>query len=341
MKNTIIGLFPEHKTFVEGFGGAGHIIFAKEPSQVDVYNDINEGLYLFFKLLRDEETKNKLISQIQLTPYSREEFYSCRDTYQEDDIDDIEKARRFYIKTMQSFSSIGKSWSYSKNKSRRGISQAVSKYLGNVDDNMIALINRLREIQVENLDIIELIIKYDSSDTLFYLDPPYIAETRTVSNVYDKEMPLEKHEELVDYLCKVKGKVVLSGYDNLVYDKLISNGWIKENIGTYANRNGDKDNKKTKLKDEFIWLNFDIKLQSYLEGKILKDGEKYSAEYKIKINNKDIKQRVIEVLSTFDWKSYLNCIAMRKIQQFHVVDILSKEIPEIKQKYHFIQTNNK
>lgn len=57
MKDNILKLFPEHKTFIEGFGGAGHIMFAKNPSEIDVYNDINEGLYLFFKLLRDEKNK--------------------------------------------------------------------------------------------------------------------------------------------------------------------------------------------------------------------------------------------------------------------------------------------
>ena len=65
-------------------------------------------------------------------------------------------------------------------------------------------------------------------------------------------------------------------------------------------------------------------------GKILKDGEHYSGEYKIKINNDKLKQQIINVLNNFDWKSYLNCIAMRKIQQFHIVDVLIKSIPEIK-----------
>ena len=64
-------------------------------------------------------------------------------------------------------------------------------------------------------------------------------------------------------------------------------------------------------------------------GKILEDHESYSAEYKIQIHNYKLKHKIIEVLSTFNWKEYLNCIAMRKIQQFHIVDILKKQIPEI------------
>ena len=65
-------------------------------------------------------------------------------------------------------------------------------------------------------------------------------------------------------------------------------------------------------------------------GKILQGNERYSAEYKIKIHNEELKDDIIRVLTTFNWKEYLSCIAMRKIQQFHIVDVLKKEIPQIK-----------
>ena len=78
---------------------------------------------------------------------------------------------------------------------------------------------------------------------------------------------------------------------------------------------------------------FDVRLCYWGDGtagKILKDGEHYAAEYKIKINNDNLKQKIVKVLSEFEWKEYLNCIAMRKIQQFHIVDVLKEKIPEIK-----------
>ena len=65
-------------------------------------------------------------------------------------------------------------------------------------------------------------------------------------------------------------------------------------------------------------------------GKILKDSEHYSAEYKIKVNNPQLKDKIVDVLTNFDWKKYLNCIAMLKIQQHHIVQVLKKYIPEIK-----------
>lgn len=112
----------------------------------------------------------------------------------------------------------------------------------------------------------------------------------------------------------------------------------------YKRPDGGELNKKpvAKLKDITIYRqdskgyddrDFDIRMCYWGDGtagKILKDGESYSAEYKIKVNNKNIRDKVIEVLTTFNWKEYLNCIAMRKIQQFHIVDVLKAHIKDIK-----------
>lgn len=106
--------------------------------------------------------------------------------------------------------------------------------------------------------------------------------------------------------------------------------------------NGELNKKPiNKLKDVSIYRQdsngyanreFDIRMCYWgngSAGKILKDGENYSAEYKIKVNNDKLKSKIIDTLTRFDWKEYLNCIAMRKIQQFHIVDVLKAEIPEI------------
>jgi len=65
-------------------------------------------------------------------------------------------------------------------------------------------------------------------------------------------------------------------------------------------------------------------------GKILKEGEKYSGEYKIKINNSDLKEDIIKVLSSVNWRKELNSIAMLRIKQYDVITILKKYIPQIK-----------
>lgn len=65
-------------------------------------------------------------------------------------------------------------------------------------------------------------------------------------------------------------------------------------------------------------------------GKILKPGEQYAAVYKIIINNKNLRNEIMKVLIYENWKERLSCIAARKIQKFHIVELLKEKIPEIK-----------
>lgn len=255
MANDIIELFPEHTMFVEGFGGAGHIIFKKKPSDMEVYNDLHSGLYLLFKLLR--ENNEELIKAIQLTPYSREEFMADNKGSWKYEANDIEKVRKFYVEVMQAVAGKG-GWCYTKSKSRRGMCQSVSRWLGNIDENMPDLIERLREIQIENLDIIELINKYDTEDTLFYLDPPYIHDTRSAKKMYDYEMSNEKHIELVNTLLHIKGKVILSGYEHEIYKPLENAGWQKVLLGNYAKRSQKSNEGELDKGQEFVWINYKI-----------------------------------------------------------------------------------
>ena len=253
MAKDIIEIFPKHKMYVEGFGGAGHVLFRKEKSELEVYNDLHSGLYLFFKLLR--ENNEEFIRRLSLTPYSREEFENSKRWMYEDD--EIEKARKFYVRTMQSVASNG-GWCYAKSKSRRGMCQSVSRWLGNIEENLSGAIERLKEVQIENLDILDLIKKYDKEDTLFYLDPPYVPETRKQKKSYDCEMTREQHIELINTLINVKGKVILSGYDNDIYNKLLDNGWKKIILGEFSKRGQKTNNGELTKGKEFVWINYDL-----------------------------------------------------------------------------------
>ena len=253
MAKDIIEIFPEHKMYVEGFGGAAHVLFRKERSELEVYNDLHNGLYLIFKLLR--ENNEEFIRKLSLTPYSRQEFEDSKSWMYEEN--EIEKARKFYVRTMQSVASNG-GWCYTKSKSRRGMCQSVSRWLGNIEENLTSAIERLKEVQIENLDILELIKKYDKEDTLFYLDPPYIQDTRKQKKSYDCEMTNEQHKELVDVLINVKGKVILSGYDHPIYNKLLENGWSKVVLGEYAKRSEKNNEGELSKGKEFVWVNYEL-----------------------------------------------------------------------------------
>ncbi len=147
---------------------------------------------------------------VELYPYSREEFEYCRD-YWRDCVDDVERAARYFVAMRQSFNGVGKSWSRSTRESARGMSRAASKYLSAVE-RLPEIHQRLKGIQIENRDFRQIIKDFNHPDTFFYLDPPYIADTRLSPNVYEHEMTNEDHEELVESLLRIKGKAMLSGY---------------------------------------------------------------------------------------------------------------------------------
>lgn len=253
MRKAIISLFPEHKLYIEGFGGAGHVLFGKAPSEIEVYNDIDSELYNFFKVLRDKGKNKELLEKLRFTLYSREEFKKCKNS-NDIKIDEVEKARIFYVKVMQSFNGIKGSWRYSRNDSKNGMSSCVSSWLGHINNDISNVVDRFKTVQVENLDILELIKKYDTEESLFYLDPPYILQTRAANskNVYKYEMSDKQHENLVEFLLNIKGKVILSGYENSIYKTLEQNKWNKIFLGEYK-----KSSSKNKGK-EFIWLNYKI-----------------------------------------------------------------------------------
>ena len=258
MAEDIAGIFPSHKVYVEIFGGSAQVLFRKSKSEIEVYNDIDGDLVSFFSILRNKEKFQELLKKLQLTPHSRKEFQSCIKSWKLEK-DPIERARKWYVALMQSYSKTmgSEGWSYSKKISRRGMSQCTSQWLGKIDDDLPNAVERLREVQIENLDYKDLIEKYDNKDTLFYLDPPYSSPERTMSFEYNFELTDEDHKEMTEILLKIKGKAVLSGYDNILYNKLENNGWKKVLLGEYSKRSSSHAVKKG-IGKKYLWINYDV-----------------------------------------------------------------------------------
>ena len=96
MADKLIPLFPDHKTYVEVFGGSGAILINKKPSEIEVYNDIDGELYNFFKVIADKKLLKKFQEKINLLPYSRECYYEYRDM-RTDKKDAGDADRRVYL----------------------------------------------------------------------------------------------------------------------------------------------------------------------------------------------------------------------------------------------------
>jgi len=264
--STLLPLIPPHKTYVEVFGGGASLLFAKKPSEVEVYNDIDSGLVNLFRVLRDEEKFEKFYRRVSLTPYSCEEFYYCKETWQSCE-DDIERAYRFYIVCRQSFGANNYSWGYSISTTAGEMSTLTYRWLKAIN-NLPEIHKRLMQVQIEHNDFRKIIETYDTPDTFFYLDPPYLAETRRGGG-YEYEMSNEDHEDLVNLLLDIKGKALLSGYTNHIYKKLEDSGWNREDYDVACHAVGKTREtgilgeratfEKNQRRTESVWFNYELR----------------------------------------------------------------------------------
>lgn len=223
----ICSYFPEHLTYVEPFGGSASILLAKKPSRIEVYNDLNHDLVNLFEVIRDKEKFKQLMEVLNATPFAREEFKRAKYSKSEDP---IEKARCLMLKQRQSHSGRGENWSFSVTDNHAGMSSSVRRWLAGIE-RIPDVHKRMQRVQIESLDWREVLSKYDSEKTLFYLDPPYILETR-VNGGYKHELEDVDHKELVDVLLNLRGKVILSGYEHPIYKPLEQGRWriVKKDV---------------------------------------------------------------------------------------------------------------
>lgn len=247
----LIPLLPECNHYCEPFAGSGAILLNRKSSPVETYNDIDGEVVNFFRVLRQEN--ERLIAAIGLTPFSREEFALACEL--DPELDEFERARRFYIRARQvrtglaQTASVGR-WANCKNTSRAGMSGVVSRWLGGVDA-LEWIAERLLRVQIENRPAIDVIKLYDSKDTLFYCDPPYIHDTRGDTASYGYEMTDGQHEDLAWVLNNVEGKVAISNYDcDLMNDLYPSPKWTKH-FGLEKTIHSTKDKRQ-----EVLWVNY-------------------------------------------------------------------------------------
>jgi DNA adenine methylase len=99
MADEIVKTFPPHKIYVEPFGGSGAVLFAKPPSIIEVYNDVDNELVNLFMVLRDKELSAELEQQFELTCYARSEFALAKTPSG----NPVERARRLMVRQRQSF----------------------------------------------------------------------------------------------------------------------------------------------------------------------------------------------------------------------------------------------
>lgn len=246
----LLPLLPECHHYCEPFAGSAAVLLNRPPSPVETYNDLDGEVVNFFRVLRDQS--DELIRRIGLTPFSREEFSIACEPYP-DDIGDIERARRFFIRARQvrtglaQTASLGR-WANCRNTTRAGMSGVVSRWLGSVEA-LPGIAERLLRVQIENRPALELIGLYDDKGTLFYCDPPYVHDSRGDTKAYGYELTDAQHETLAEKLRSIKGMAAVSGYRSDLYETLFK-GWTRI----------DSPIKQThsvkQPRQESLWINF-------------------------------------------------------------------------------------
>lgn len=223
MTAKIVPMLPPHRIYVEPFGGGASVLLAKPPSSVEVYNDVDENLVGFFKTLADPVLFEAFYRRVAVLPYSRALYNECRATWREE-TDPITRAAKWFVVARQSFSGMfGTSWSFAVTASHRGMTGACSRWLGCLEA-LPAVHARLQRVQIECSDWRLILDTYDTPDTLFYCDPPYVAGTRRHGG-YAHEMSDDNHRDFVARLLTIKGQAVVSGYEHPIYAPLVEAGW--------------------------------------------------------------------------------------------------------------------
>lgn len=233
-------------------GGGASVLLRKERAYSEVYNDLDGDLVNLFSVLRDPRAAEFLARDVALTPYARDEFEAAYAPA----ADPIDRARRFLARSHMGFGSnsatldSARGTGFRANSNRSGSTPA-HDWMG-LPAVILDTASRFRGVTIENRAATIVIAKTDTPDTLFYVDPPYLHETRSRENpycakhLYRHELTRDDHVALLDQLRRVSGMVMLSGYPDPLYDDALAD-WRR--VETVALADGARE------RTEVLWLN--------------------------------------------------------------------------------------
>ena len=240
--------------YVEPYFGGGAVLLAQDPEGIsEVVNDVNGELTNFWDVLKSPVDFADLQRTLSLTPCSKVEFErACSIS---EIASPVERAAAFFIRNRQSRQALGKDFcTLARNRTRRGMNELPSAWLGAIDGLPEIHARLQRVVILDSQDALKVIRQQDGPRTLFYLDPPYLHETRTVTDAYQHEMSPSDHAELLETLTLIEGRFLLSGYRSDIYDHFAeSNGWNRADF-EIDNKSGSGKTKRKMV--ECVWMNY-------------------------------------------------------------------------------------
>lgn len=244
----INSLMPRHRIYVEPFGGGGSVLLQKPRSYAEIYNDLDGEVVNLFQVVRDRGEDLK--RAVELTPFARAEFELSVESSE----DPVEQARRTLVRSYMGFGGNLTRLTVSGRPERTGFRNYSKKNRRSIPAQdwrhwpvgLPELIARLQGVIIERRDACEVMLKHDGPDTLHFVDPPYVHETRERTNSYRHEMDEDAHRRLAGVLNELEGGVMLAGYGCPLYDDDLYVGWKRITRKAFA----DGARERT----EVLWL---------------------------------------------------------------------------------------
>jgi DNA adenine methylase len=216
-----------HRVFVEPFLGAGSVLLNMPRSEVEVAGDLDRGLMEVWVSMQDNR-RNPFLSGLKACRFDRETFDAAKGWLESPQM--VTRAIGYVVRNRMSRGAFGKDFA------KCGTNPDGSPRLrgkrhpnGGLPDNESAwrsivemaptIADWVSEVFFSCVPAETLICVWkDDDDALYYLDPPYMHDTRTVKDGYEHEMSAEQHEQLLLAALGTMGKFAISGYRNDMYD---------------------------------------------------------------------------------------------------------------------------
>ncbi len=242
----IIPYIPDHHSYLEPYFGSGAVFFKKEPSRIETINDLDGNVTNLFDCIRTEP--ERLAAIVMATPYSREMYDRAFKSLEDGGQDRCQRAAAFLTSCWQSHGFRVNKYKVGWKNDVQGRERMYALWdWYRLPNNIIEVAERLRQVQIENRPALEVIGRFDSENVFMYLDPPYVLDTRN-GKQYAFEMSDADHAKLLDVICGTRAKVMISGYENALYEEFLA-GW-KKVVFPSKSAYGAK-------RAEAIWMNYD------------------------------------------------------------------------------------
>lgn len=253
LRKWIIDRFPKNYQdlrYCELCCGGATIFLNKEPSTEEIINDIDKGTISILRALRDEP--KEFIDRLKRIKYTERTFVIARNRSETFFEDYVDKAVNEYVLRRMSRGGMKKTFAWS-DRERGGKPGDVNAW-NTMLKQLPAIVDRIKATVILNKKFQEIFKVYDETDTFFYFDPPYLPDTRSngSKDVYEHEMSVEDHIDLLTFIRDARSKIMISGYTSSLYNKYLK-GW-KTAKKELANHSGQGKSKDRRI--ECLWWNY-------------------------------------------------------------------------------------